>query len=272
MWPNGKIIDSKDLVETLSKLETFPDVIAADNIVWKHRHDTGRDIYFLSNQTTAARTENLSFRASAKNVSIWSPETGLIERASATNENGRSSLKIEFSPTGSVFVVFGGDPIDVMPIKPGTTAIEITSPWTLQFPDEKIENATLISWTENEKPDIKYFSGTATYVTEFEVSAGEIDKLTFLDLGKVEAMATVTLNGHTFPTLWKYPYQFDASKHLKSGKNTLSIAITNTWNNRLVGDKKLPKSQRQTSITKNSVKSNAPLQPAGLLGPVKLLR
>jgi len=50
------------------------------------------------------------------------------------------------------------------------------------------------------------------------------------------------------------------------------VTVTNPWNNRLVGDAALPPQQRQTSVTTPSVKANSPLQPAGLLGPVKLMR
>ena len=42
----------------------------------------------------------------------------------------------------------------------------------------------------------------------------------------------------------------------------------NPWNNRLVGDSQLPVGERRTSLWLATLKPNASLQPAGLLGPV----
>jgi hypothetical protein len=92
-----------------------------------------------------------------------------------------------------------------------------------------------------------------------------------LDLGQVVgAMATVTVNGRAFPTLWKPPYRIDISTALKPRENELAVTVVNTWNNRLVGDAALPAEKRQTSVTSVTVKSDSPLQAAGLLGPVRL--
>ena len=50
--------------------------------------------------------------------------------------------------------------------------------------------------------------------------------------------------------------------------NTREIDIVNPWNHRLVGDSQLPSGERRTSLSLGTLKPNAPLQPAGLLGPV----
>ena len=84
-------------------------------------------------------------------------------------------------------------------------------------------------------------------------------------------MATVTLNGKTFPTLWTYPYQVDITSALKTGQNELVVEIVNSWHNRLVGDAGQPNDQRGTSLPHNPFKAGDPLQPAGLLGPVRLI-
>jgi hypothetical protein len=124
----------------------------------------------------------------------------------------------------------------------------------------------LISWTEHSDPAIRYFSGAATYRTTFQAPA----TTTLLDIGRVEALATVTVNGHTFPTLWKPPYQLDITAALKPGTNDLAVTVVNAWHNRLVGDAALPAETRQRWVSKNTVRANAPLQPSGLLGPVQL--
>ena len=49
-----------------------------------------------------------------------------------------------------------------------------------------------------------------------------------LDLGQVEVMAKVTLNGKTFDTLWMPPFSLDVTDVLKPGRNTLKILVTST--------------------------------------------
>lgn len=57
---------------------------------------------------------------------------------------------------------------------------------------------------------------------------------------------------------------------LKEKDNQLEIKIVNVWNNRIVGALALPEAQRRTALACDTVKRDAPLMPAGLLGPVTL--
>jgi hypothetical protein len=63
----------------------------------------------------------------------------------------------------------------------------------------------------------------------------------------------------------------DITDAVKPGRNELEIEVVNTWNNRLVGDRALPADKRQTFLAKDTLPKNAPLQPAGLIGPVKVV-
>lgn len=49
-----------------------------------------------------------------------------------------------------------------------------------------------------------------------------------LDLGNVEIMAQVTLNGKTYDTLWMPPFTLDVTDALKSGTNRLAVRVTST--------------------------------------------
>ena len=125
-------------------------------------------------------------------------------------------------------------------------------------------------------PGIRYFSGTATYHNQITIDAATSARIASgarieLNLGTVREVATVTINGKNAGTLWKPPYRIDITGLLKPGINELSVGITNTWNNRLVGD-----AQRDddTDITRtnmsSSFKANSRLLPSGLIGPVTL--
>ena len=272
LWKQGRILTGNDLAQVLQKLDTPPDVVVPQAILWKHRKDAGRDIYFLSNQEKRARTETLSFRVANGSPSLWWPDSGRIEPVSFKVVEGRTEVALNFDPAGSVFVVFESAPPSPRGAAVAQSAVasaqELAGPWSVEFPNKKVGFEKLISWTDHADPDIKYYSGTATYEARFHTTATTASA--FLDLGKVESIATVTLNGKAFPTLWKYPYRLDISSALKPGENVLTVAVVNTWNNRLVGDAALPPEKRQTFLTTSGKKEGASLQPSGLLGPVQL--
>ena len=62
----------------------------------------------------------------------------------------------------------------------------------------------------------------------------------FLDLGRVEVIAEVRLNGKPLGTFWKPPFRCDATGALKAGDNKLEVQVTNNWPNRLIGDEQFP--------------------------------
>ena len=92
-----------------------------------------------------------------------------------------------------------------------------------------------------------------------------------LDLGDVKNIAEVTINGKNIITLWKKPFETDISNYLKIGKNTIEIKVVNSWVNRLVGDMQ-PGAKKIGFITMPLFKADSPLESAGLLGPVQLVK
>ena len=90
-----------------------------------------------------------------------------------------------------------------------------------------------------------------------------------LDLGRVEAWATVRVNGREVATLWCEPYACDIAAALMAGENELEVTVTSTRHNRLAYDAKQPPERRKTWTDAWS-KASLPLVPYGLLGPVTL--
>ena len=124
---------------------------------------------------------------------------------------------------------------------------ELSGEWQVSFPPnlgapDHITLPGLIPLNTHQQDGVKHFSGTATYAKSFTVPAGAIsnNKRLFLDLGRVEVIANVTVNGKTLGTLWKRPYRIDITEAVKTGSNTLEINVTNLWPNRLIGDEQLP--------------------------------
>ncbi len=125
--------------------------------------------------------------------------------------------------------------------------MRIDGPWEVRFqkdrgaPPEAVFEK-LISWPKHADAGIKYFSGTATYVTELTIPAGMIDDdlALYVDIGRVEVIASAELNGKDLGILWKPPFRAEITGSVKPGKNTLKIAVTNLWPNRMIGDEQYP--------------------------------
>jgi hypothetical protein len=179
----------------------------------------------------------------------------------------------------------------------------IPGPWTVKFPPNlgappQITLAELKSLHRHEQDGVKYFSGTATYTTQFHVAADGTanGKRLFLDLGRVEVIADVIVNGKPCGNLWKFPYRAEITSAVKPGDNQLTIEVTNLWCNRLIGDeqqppeyeyagptgairqipdwyaqgKPKPPGPRVAFATWKWFSKDDPLLESGLLGPVKL--
>jgi len=184
----------------------------------------------------------------------------------------------------------------------GLNPVQIKGEWEINFPPnsgapQKVVLPELISWSEHQDTGVKYFSGTAEYRKTFTVPEGVIAKnrRILLDLGDVQIMANVMLNGKDFGILWKPPYRVDVTDAIKTGENQLQIKVVNLWVNRLIGDQQLPPDSernpngtlkkwpewvlqgkpsptgRFTFTTWELWKKDSKPVKSGLLGPVKII-
>ena len=169
------------------------------------------------------------------------------------------------------------------PAQPGrnwdefAAAQKLTGPWEVRFQPhrgapEKITFEALLDWSQHPDPGVKYFSGTATYRTTFVTNPRfKIrNQKSYLNLGRVEVMARVRLNGQNVGVVWKPPFRLDVSDALKPGENLLEITVANLWPNRLIGDAGLAEPQRIAWTTWNPFTKDTALLESGLLGPVTL--
>ena len=140
-----------------------------------------------------------------------------------------------------------------------------------------------MAWDTHEQPDIKYFSGTATYRKSFELTESQARGLLRLQLGAVGCIARVRLNGQDQGLVWTDPWAIDLTGAARAGENALEIDVANVWQNRLIGDAGLAEDQRRTRTNVileqgertrryrcSSGNSIDALTPSGLIGPVRL--
>ena len=158
--------------------------------------------------------------------------------------------------------------------------VDLSASWDQVGPItvEKLE-----SLTAHPNPAVRHFAGTAAYRCRFQIAPERLrlERRVWLDLGKVESVAEVIVNGKNLGTYWKPPYRVDITSVARAGDNTLEVRVTGTWRNRLIGDAKYPGGFPEVAasgvrpfkpyLTANiGVKVDEPLAPFGLIGPVRL--
>ena len=156
--------------------------------------------------------------------------------------------------------------------------LPLDSQWVVKFnkdwgaPSVTIFDS-LYSWSESKIDGIKYYSGAAEYIKEINVPHEFLNKDNryYLDLGNVQEIAEVKINGISKGGVWKAPFKLDITDVLKEGKNEVKIKVTNLWVNRLVGDEYLPEEKRYTKTNIKKFTKEYPLRVSGLLGPVKII-
>ncbi len=284
---NGKIYWGKPIEEVLAAQQTPSDFEHNDpeidtDLVWIHRRDGDRDIYFVANQKDRVEDVKASFRVEGKEAELWHPDTGTTEPAEYRMENGRTFVPLHFDPCGSVFVVFQHPTNERSRIVPHAVTSDLATvegPWEIDFPQNwgappKVSINKLISWPEVPIAGVKYFSGTATYRKEIDAPQSWFTPgaKILLDLGSVREIAEVSVNGNPVGgILWKPSYQTDITSVLQPGANHLEVKITNLWPNRLIGDMQ-PDAKPYAWIDYRPFKASAPLLPSGLIGPVRIMQ
>ena len=308
----GRIFRSIPAEEALRRLGTPPDFAGPEGLTWIHRRIGETDIYFIATAADEASSPNCTFRVSGRSAELWNPETGGIRKLTAfPSDLQRTSVQVPLGPDGSAFVVFrpGGSAAPATsPVthnnessaaenQEAPQALPIECPWKVEFPQDSglaaaLHFDPLVSWSTHPDPKVRHFSGTAVYSNDFKIP--RLKSQMILNLGRVEVMARVKLNGKDLGILWKQPYCVDITAAAVEGTNHLEIAVVNLWVNRLIGDASLPEdadrtntgtlktwpqwlldgkpspSGRHSFVTFPLWKKGEPLRESGLLGPVVL--
>ncbi len=208
-------------------------------------------------------------------------------------------LRVEAFQPGDYELHFRSGKVKRLKVSPAPSVLPVTGVWRVQFTPgwgapAEVVFPRLISWSEHEHPGVRYFSGTAIYRTSVRVPANLLrsGQRLYLDLGRVEVVASIHVNGKPAGVLWKPPFRVDVTGLLRPGENLLEVRVANLWVNRMIGDEQLPEdsdrnpegtlrewpawllegrpspSGRYTFTTWKLWHRDSPLQPSGLLGPV----
>lgn len=260
--------------KVLRMLNCAPDLDEPDSTLrYAHRHLPDAEVYFIANRRNEDVTCEATFRVpDSMQPEWWNPRTG--ERRALARS---SHVALRLAPFESGFVVFRRVPSSAPNVesKVAQAVGTIETPWTVDF-DPKFGGTAnvhfdkLVDWTTRPEPEIRYFSGKATYRTTFD--AGDVNA-TALSLGVVHDIASVRLNGHDLGVAWCDPWTVRIpAGTLKAKDNALEITIANRWPNRLIGDRLLPKEKQIVKTTWNPYGPDSPLLRSGLIGPVRLMK
>lgn len=286
----------------LSGMGVPEDFSATGPVRYGHRRTAKRDLYFIANRSGNSVQADCRFRVGQGQPELWDPVTG--ERRLLTQytiEQGVTTIPLEFAAHQSFFVVFTPQSKVTPTAVAGEKNFPIINPvqtlsgaWTVAFDPkwggpELVMFEALQDWTQREESGIKYYSGIATYRKAFAFTP-VVGSRIFLDLGVVNDMARVRLNGKDLGVVWCAPWRVDISAVVKPGDNQLEIEVVNRWPNRLIGDQqdadanvrkvqwkegfldgKARKTGRYTFTPVNPYKKDSKLLPAGLLGPVQVM-
>ena len=273
-YGKGRIYNGCTLEEIFAEIDLEPDfrIESSAPLLYNHRSMMGAEIYFVSNQSGAAVDATPEFRVNPTLApERWNPVDGSITslpQFEATATGIRMPLHLE--PLESCFIVFRGkgspEAGDNNPTP--ASAVEISEPWHVAFNGKlsspaPIEMASPADLAQNADPEIRYFSGTITYTTEFDLDDASAARV-LLNLGRVESMAKVYVNDRYAGGAWCPPYKVDITQCVKKGRNTLRVEVVNKWVNRIVGDMQLPPEQRKISLLVNPYDASTPLPPSGL--------
>lgn len=114
----------------------------------------------------------------------------------------------------------------------GFDTITLNNHWSINKKNRSFDGKELQSWTE--WSGMKHFSGTMNYETAFEWNERNLETSVSVDLGDVYEIAHLFMNGFDCGVRMWAPYHFDIkSSYLKTGKNTLTVQITNSYANKM---------------------------------------
>jgi hypothetical protein len=225
-----------------------------------------REIFFFANSDPEREIEtDIEFSTGGKTPWQWDPETG--ERKPYFYSGRKNRLNVRVEPCGSLLLVFEPGmekPAQRAPRPSEAGAVGIAGPWQLELRHVDGSHAertldALVDFKDDE--GLRSFAGIAIYRTTFK--APDARGHAFLDLGPVNGISSVSLNGKNLGLKWYGCHRYDAGPALRKGENRLEVQITTVLGNYM------------KSLTGNAVArtwtARQPLYPAGLRGPVRLL-
>ena len=243
-------------------------------------------VYFLANLRAEAFDGWAPLGTSLASAVLMDARTGQTGIAATRGTADAPEVRLHLEPGESLFIrTFAARRADGESwryAQPHGEAVPLVGRWTVtplaggpELPPA-FETDRLGTWTD-QGGEWERFAGTARYELAFELPASTADDW-LLDLGDVREVARVSVNGRAIDTLWSVPFQTRIGAAVRPGRNTLSLEVTNVAANRIrdlerrgVSWKNFHEINFVNVHYKPFDAADWPLQPSGLLGPVRLV-
>ncbi|MBN2512894.1 MAG: hypothetical protein JXB18_08160 [Sedimentisphaerales bacterium] len=228
-----------------SGLESPVQFVSGRFTMLQHRRRiNGRAFFWLANNTEQQQDSEVLIHGEKGAASIWDCENGRIRPLSSIDAADGSRLTLRFKPLEAYWLVL--DPAQAAKVVPAESekkdVLAVTGPWKVIF-DPKVQPTMEFPTTPPdefaagvEKPledwkrwTSEKFSGLMDYTKSIHVD--KVDKMMFLDLGKVCHAAEVWVNGKPAGVRLWGPYLYDISSALHPGTNEIRIRVANLINN-----------------------------------------
>jgi len=281
--PKEGFIPWYDSLLHVQKLPHYLEIENPDPFVMQNRYttDDGSELILMCNshryhahQTKITFSKTLTHKRQAQ---VWDLQTGK-RYALPLEKDG--SYTVDLGPVESVLMVFEkSKPFDLPVWQPLHTFIEtipatdISDNWdvtlchSLLYDTTNAHFDTLFDLKDNET--YQHFCGTIVYHKTINCDRDDAHNVsTILDLGLVEGISEMFVNGQSAGIQYFGRRIYDITHYLQEGENDLEVRVTTTMGNYL---KTFSREENPTTwIYVNHPRRDQPLQPQGLLGPVKL--
>jgi hypothetical protein len=232
-------------------------------------HTNQEDILFMANMD---RVRTLTFQARIKSTYkyrwSWNAETG--DRR-PMDDNNSETISMVLKPLESQLVILSNkkpEKKSIPEISESSKEFILEGPWTVNLkwkPIEKSESRSLESLKDiTQMKGLENFAGTVTYLTKFDL---DNTNYRLLNLGVVNEIAEVSLNGNALGVKWWGERSYNINGLLRTSGNELEIKVTNLLFNYVKSLKNNPVAAYWISRSRSRVSQ----YPSGLIGPVKLL-
>lgn len=281
----GNVYWGMTLKEALSKEDIKPDIalksenVPESKVYFFHRKLADIDIYFVNNHSKKAFNDSICLRTSKKYAEYWNPVSGKRYSLPVISKEEGMSLMLHLSPGESGFIIALNKKTDSLPIRKinkEEKSVVINGDWNVKFDTKwggpgEVVFPKLTDWSKHENPDIRYYSGTASYKKKILIEKKEKEKQILLRFDQINSLAKIYLNGKEVSILWCDPWEVDLTPYIVEGENVLEIDVTNSLMNRMIGDSSLPQTKRYTYAYPEIVTPQDPLIPSGIVGDAYLV-
>ncbi len=284
---SDRFVITEDIPAALSDAGVNRETLTDHGLRYIRRRTSDSYWYFVANHTADDFNGWLDLAVPFESAVLHDPMNGDSYSLPTQSKRRNHQVYVDIAAGESVIIQAAETRIGVRPYAPIRVAgrpFVLEGEWKIEFleGDPNLPNAystdSLSSWTNAPDEKAKVFAGTARYSLRFDLphDAGADDYV--LDLGDVRESARVRINGEQAAVLFALPMRSRVGKYLKPGANIIEIEVTNLSANRIrdLDVRKVNwKIMRDINIVTPAYKpfdaSKWPIQPSGLLGPVKLI-